>query len=36
MTTPDRVYALIQAVKYIAENDIKVSMFECGAWRGAA
>src|SRR5688572_1890879 len=25
MTTPDRVYALIQAVKYIAENDIKAA-----------
>ena len=36
MTTPDRVYALIQAVRYIAENDIKGSMVECGAWRGAA
>ena len=36
MTTPDRVYALIQAVKYIAENDIKGSMVECGAWRGGS
>jgi O-methyltransferase len=36
MTTPDRVYALIQAVRYIAENDINGSIVECGAWRGGS
>jgi hypothetical protein len=36
MTTPDRVYALIQAVKYVAENGIKGSIVECGAWRGGS
>jgi hypothetical protein len=30
MTTPDRLYALINAVKYIVKNNIPGDIVECG------
>jgi O-methyltransferase len=36
MTSPERLYALISAVKYIAENKLPGDMVECGVWRGGS
>jgi hypothetical protein len=36
MTTPDRVYALIQAVRYVVDANIPGSIVECGVWRGGS
>jgi hypothetical protein len=35
-TTPERVFALIEAVKYIVKNDIPGAMVECGVWKGGS
>src|SRR5260370_35022134 len=36
MTSPERVYALIQAVKHIVEGRIEGDIVECGVWRGGS
>lgn len=33
-TTPERIYALKQAVAYIVKNNIPGDIVECGVWRG--
>jgi O-methyltransferase len=35
-TSPDRIYALIQAVRYISSNGIAGAIVECGVWRGGS
>jgi hypothetical protein len=34
MTSPEEVLALIDAVRYVEENDIPGAIVECGVWRG--
>ncbi len=36
MTTPERLYGLIKAVKYIEHNSIDGSIVECGVWKGGS
>ncbi len=36
MTSPDRIYALIQAVRYVSANNIPGAMVECGVWKGGS
>ncbi|WP_239651676.1 TylF/MycF/NovP-related O-methyltransferase [Neosynechococcus sphagnicola] len=36
MTSPERIYALIQAVRYIHQKNISGSIVECGVWRGGS
>jgi O-methyltransferase len=36
LTSPERVYALIQAVQYVAENEIPGAVVECGVWKGGS
>jgi hypothetical protein len=36
MTTPVRIYSLIQAVKYIIKNNIEGDFVECGVWKGGS
>ncbi len=36
MTTPPRIYALAQAVEYIAGRAIPGALVECGVWRGGS
>jgi hypothetical protein len=36
MTSPDRIYALIQAVRYVTANDIGGAIVECGVWKGGS
>lgn len=36
MTSPERVHALIQAVKYIVINKIDGDIVECGVWKGGS
>jgi O-methyltransferase len=36
MTGPERIYALLRAVDYIAENKIPGDFVECGVWRGGS
>jgi len=36
MTSPGRIYALIQAVRYVSANDIPGAMVECGVWKGGS
>jgi len=35
-TGAERVYALIQAIKYIAQADVPGAIVECGVWRGGS
>jgi O-methyltransferase len=35
-TSPERVFALIQAVRYIARAGVAGSIVECGVWRGGS
>jgi O-methyltransferase len=35
-TSPDRIYALIQAVRYVSSNGIAGAIVECGVWRGGS
>jgi hypothetical protein len=35
-TTPERIYALTNAVKYVVTNDIPGVIVECGVWRGGS
>jgi hypothetical protein len=36
MTSPERVNALIRAVRYVAEHEIPGAILECGVWRGGS
>ncbi|MCD4802975.1 MAG: TylF/MycF family methyltransferase [Anaerolineales bacterium] len=36
MTTPVRINSLIEAVKYISNNNIEGSIVECGVWKGGS
>lgn len=36
LTTPERIYALIQAVRYISANSIPGAIVECGVWKGGS
>ena len=36
MTSAERLYALIEAVKYVVKNDIPGSIVECGVWKGGS
>src|SRR3989344_1289584 len=36
MTSPERVNALIEAVRYIVTNKIDGAMVECGVWKGGS
>ena len=35
-TSPERVYALIQAVQYLSASAIEGAMVECGVWKGGS
>lgn len=36
MTSPERVYALIQAVRYVSANRLPGAIVECGVWKGGS
>ncbi len=36
MTTAERVWALINSVRYVIDNDIEGDFVECGVWRGGS
>ena len=36
LTGPERIYALIQAVRYISANNIPGAIVECGVWKGGS
>jgi hypothetical protein len=36
MTSPERMYALLNAVRYITGNEIGGDIVECGVWRGGS
>ncbi len=36
MTGPARVYSLIEAIKYIEQNNVKGDIVECGVWKGGS
>lgn len=36
MTTPERVHAAIQAVRYVVANNIEGSIVECGVWKAGS
>jgi O-methyltransferase len=36
MTSYERIYALIQAAKYVIRNNIPGDIVECGVWRGGS
>jgi len=36
MTSPERLYALIQAVRFIAHSRVEGDIVECGVWRGGS
>jgi len=36
MTSPERIYSLIEAVKYIEHNNIVGDIVECGVWKGGS
>jgi O-methyltransferase len=36
MTGPDKIYALIQTVRYVARHRIPGDVVECGVWRGGS
>jgi O-methyltransferase len=36
MTGPDKIFALIQAVRYITRHRIPGDVLECGVWRGGS
>ncbi len=33
MTSPERAYVLIEAVRHVVENNVKGAMIECGVWK---
>lgn len=36
MTSPERMYALYQSVKYVLDADIPGDIVECGVWKGGS
>lgn len=36
MTSPERIYALMQAVRYVSANEIRGDIVECGVWKGGS
>lgn len=36
MTSPERIFALCEAVRYVQEREIAGSFVECGTWRGGS
>jgi O-methyltransferase len=36
MTTPERIYSIIQAVEHILKHNIPGDIVECGVWRGGS
>jgi O-methyltransferase len=36
LTSVERIYALIQAVRYISANSIEGAIVECGVWKGGS
>lgn len=36
MTSPERIYSLVQAVKYIEKHAIEGAIVECGVWKGGS
>jgi len=36
MTSPERIYSLIQAVRYVSTNNIAGDIVECGVWKGGS
>jgi hypothetical protein len=36
MTSPQRIWALIQSVKYVVQNNLDGDFVECGVWRGGS
>ncbi len=36
MTSPERIYALYQAVQYVVRNKIAGDFIECGVWKGGS
>jgi hypothetical protein len=36
MTSPERIFSLIEAVKYILTNNIPGDIVECGVWKGGS
>jgi O-methyltransferase len=35
-TSPERLYALIEAVQFIVRNEVRGSIVECGVWKGGS
>jgi O-methyltransferase len=36
MTSPERIYSLIEAVRYVVKNHIPGAIVECGVWKGGS
>ena len=36
MTSPERIYSLIEAVQYLEKNNIPGDIVECGVWKGGS
>ncbi len=36
MTSPERVHALVAAVRYVVQNKIRGDFVECGVWKGGS
>ena len=36
MTGPERIVSLVNAIRYICENNVTGSIVECGVWRGGS
>lgn len=36
MTSPERIYGLIESVRYITANKIEGAIVECGVWKGGS
>lgn len=36
LTSPERMYALIEAVRYVVRNKISGDIVECGVWKGGS
>jgi hypothetical protein len=36
MTSPEKIYGLVQAVRYVVRHDVPGEIVECGVWRGGS
>ena len=36
MTSPERIFGLIEAVKYLVNNSVEGDVVECGVWKGGS